>query len=284
MIRVGLVDHHLNNFHANKFVQLLHGPLAELGARVVCAWESDPVGEDWCARTGIARVGSAEAAAESCDAVMVLAPDNVETHRVLCSRVFPAGRPVFVDKYLAPTTEDARAILAEADRYNVNLYSSSSLRFAMEHRELWKPGMRPSEAFARGMGDWMGYGVHTVALLQASLGSGAARVLDSGSSHASVVTVEYRDGRRGWIEVREAANQWEVFPWTFGFRDGERYVTGTVRDYEGFYSNLMREVVSFFGTQAAPPGRDAMVETVAILEAAGESRMRGGEWVALDQL
>jgi hypothetical protein len=40
MLRLGFVDHHLNNFHANKFLSLLHGSLASLDARVMTAWES----------------------------------------------------------------------------------------------------------------------------------------------------------------------------------------------------------------------------------------------------
>src|SRR5690349_4750508 len=106
-MRIGFIDHHLNNFHANKFLTLLHGPLAELGARVVAAWESDPAGDDWCAKNDIPRLESPEAVAAQADALMVLAPDNVDAHLGLCRTVFPAGKPCLVDKFLAPTLAEA---------------------------------------------------------------------------------------------------------------------------------------------------------------------------------
>ena len=42
MIKVGIIDHHLNNFHADKFLTLLRGPLAGEGVEIVSAWESHP--------------------------------------------------------------------------------------------------------------------------------------------------------------------------------------------------------------------------------------------------
>ena len=63
-MKIGFVDHHLNNFHANKFLELLRGPLAGLGATVTAAWESDPTGEDWCAKHDVPRANSAAAVAE----------------------------------------------------------------------------------------------------------------------------------------------------------------------------------------------------------------------------
>ena len=98
VMNLGFVDHHLNNFHANKFLALLHGPLADLDARIVSAWESDPVGEDWCVKNGVARAGSAREVAEACDAVLVLAPDNVEAHPALCRQVFPSGKRCLVGR------------------------------------------------------------------------------------------------------------------------------------------------------------------------------------------
>ncbi len=280
-MRLGFVDHHLNNFHANKFLQLLHGPLAALGARVECAWESDPVGDDWCGNNGVRREASPEAVAAACDAVLVLAPDNIDAHRELCARVFPGARRVLVDKFLATTTADAAAIVQDASARGVALFSASSLRFAVEHRALFTPEAHPAEAFARGMGDWEGYGIHTLSLVVASLGIGVRRVLNGGNADTTFLTLEYADGRRGWVEVRRAANQWEVFPWCFGFRFGDQYRTGVVRDYDGFYANLMREAVRFFETGDSPIATAEMLEVVAVLEAAAVSLSRGGAWVEL---
>lgn len=280
-MRIGFVDHHLNNFHATKFLSLLHGPLADRGARVVAAWESDPTGEDWCAAKGVERCGSAEEVAERADALIVLAPDNIEAHLDLCRRVFPAGKRVMVDKFLAPSSEEARQILDLAQQHGVAVFSSSALRFAVEVESVLEGAPRVEEAFARGMGEWGGYGVHTLAMVLAAMGAEVARLIDTGTETASSVTLEYRDGRRASVEVRAAENMWDVLPWSFGYRVGKQYRTGTISDFDGFYANLMRQAVEFFRTGVSPVSEAEMPTVVRVLEAAGQSRAAGGEWVSL---
>lgn len=102
--------------------------------------------------------------------------------------------------------------------------------------------------------------------------------MDTGCQGAACVTLEVEDGRRGWLDVREAANMWEVFPWAFGFRAGDRYITGTIADYDGFYSNLMRQSMQFCRTGESPVSVREMLDVVAILEAAPRSRT-AGEWL-----
>jgi predicted dehydrogenase len=282
MLKIGFVDHHLNNFHANKFLSLLHGPLAGEGARVTAAWESDPVGEDWCARNDVPRAGSAAAVAEQCDALMVLAPDDVHRHLELCRLVFPAGKPCVVDKFLAPTWDEANQIAGLAQQHRVPLFSASALRFAVElEAALAELRVTPVEAFARGMGDWDNYGVHTLSLVIAAMGIETlpVRVLDTGSDAVASVTLQYQDGRRAWVDVRSAENQWDALPWTFGFRAGGRYVTGTVTDFDGFYSNLMRRAVRFFKTGESPVSVLEMTRIPAVLEGARRSGHRDGVWV-----
>jgi predicted dehydrogenase len=280
MLKIGFIDHHLNNFHANKFLALLHGPLAGLDARVVAAWESDPAGDDWCAKNGIRRAESAGAATGECDALMILAPDNIEAHLGLCRLVFSARKPCLVDKFLASNLHEAKEIVKLAEENGVRLFSASSLRFAVElEAALEDLEETPSEAFARGMGEWDLYGVHTLSLLVRVLGPFPVWLNNTGTDTAATVTLKYAEGRQGWIDVRTAANQWEVFPWTFGFQVGDRYVTGTVSDYDGFYSNLMRRAVHFFKTGESPVTTDEMLGIVAILEKANRSRERDGEWM-----
>jgi predicted dehydrogenase len=284
-MRIGFVDHHLNNFHANKFLALLHGPLEDLGARVTGAWESDPTGDDWCAKNGIPRAGSPEAVAADSDAVIVLAPDNIDAHLALCRSVFAAGKPVMVDKFLSPTLAEAEEILRLAREHGVPVFPSSSLRFAVElEAALAQAPGSPAEAYARGVGEWDGYGIHTLAMALRAMGDDSMprRLIDTGTGGSAVVTLEYPDGRRAWVECRSAANQWETLEWAFGFRVGDRYVTGAVRDFDGFYANLMRRAVEFFRTGRSPVSPDEMLKTVAVLEGASRSRAAGGAWIDLE--
>ncbi|MDW8319757.1 MAG: Gfo/Idh/MocA family oxidoreductase [Armatimonadota bacterium] len=282
MLRIGFVDHHLNNFHANTFLKLLHEHLSAEDARVVAAWESEPVGEDWCVKNGIARKSSIEEVVDSVDALMVLAPDNLVDHLALCEQVLPAGKPTFIDKLLSPSLPDARKIVDLAHQHGTPITCSSALRFAVELEAMCSQlSGAPSEAFARGMGEWMGYGVHTIALIVGLMGTGASRVADVGTHSSRLVAIEYADGRRATVEVRQCENMWDVFPWVFGAKVDSVYHVGTVRDYDGFYSNLMRKVVRFFRTGDPPVTAQEALEIVRILDASNRSQQAGGAWVAL---
>lgn len=281
MLRIGFVDHHLNNFHANTFLRLLHEDLAAEGARVVAAWESHPTGEDWCAKHGVERKGSIAEVVGAVDAVMVLAPDHLADHLALCEQVLPAGKPTFIDKLLSPSLADAQKIVALAQQHGTPITCSSALRFAVElEAMLPQLGGTPSEAFARGMGEWMGYGVHTVALVVGLMGTGAARVADVGTPSSRFLAIEYADGRRATVEVRDSENMWNVFPWTFGAKVDNTYHVETVKDYNGFYRNLMERVVRFFQTGQSPVTAQEALEIVHILDASNRSQQAGGAWVS----
>ncbi len=280
MLRIAFVDHHLNNYHANKFVTLLRGPLADLGAEVACAFETDPRGEDWCAKQGVRACPSLAEAVDAADAIIVLAPDNIEAHPVLCSQVLPSGKPCFVDKFLATGPAEAAAIAALASKHGAPLFSASSLRFAVELDGVVPPGQLAEAAYARGMGTWDVYGCHTVSLLLAMMGCEASRVIDTGSEGARLVTVDF-EGRRGLVEVREAGNMFEACPWSFGGRWDGRYSGATVTEFDGFYANLMRQVIAFFRTGTSPLTTAEMLLVPTLLAAAELSLARGGSWINL---
>ncbi len=282
MLKIGFVDHHLNNFHANTFLKLLHEDLAAEEVRVVAAWESHPTGEDWCAKNGVERKSSVAEVIDSVDALMVLAPDNLADHLALCEQVLPAGKPTFIDKLLSPSLPDAHKIVHLAQQYGTPITCSSALRFAVELEAMRSQLTGTiSEVFARGMGEWMGYGVHTVALVTGLMGTGASRVVDVGTPASRFLAIEYADGRRATVEVRDCENMWNVFPWLFGAKVGNTYYVETVKDYNGFYLNLMRMAVRFFKTGQSPVSAQEALEIVGILDASNRSQQAGGAWVTL---
>src|SRR5262249_38181269 len=132
MLRIAFIDHHLNNYHADKFLSLLRGHLSDENAEVVSAWESNPTGGDWCEKNGIPRAASIQDAVQLADGVMLLAPDNVEDHLALAATVLPFGKPTFIDKFLAPTVAGAQSIVELAKQHDARIFSASSLRYAVE--------------------------------------------------------------------------------------------------------------------------------------------------------
>ncbi len=282
-MRIGFVDHHLNNYHADKFLQLARGPLADMGAEIAIAWESDPRGDDWCEKNGVPRASSIAEVCEKSDAVFILSPDNIEEHLRYAKEVLPFGKPTAIDKALAFNVADAKAIVELAQKYSVPITSSSALAFAIELEEM-QPQITstPTECWVSGMGEWKNYGLHTLSMALRIMGPGIKRLIDAGTADSRMVTLEYADGRKAFVTVRWSDNMWEIFPWVLGIRlSHDKFLQTTIRDYDGFYTNLLRHVIEFFRTGRPPfPGELAM-ELVAVLEGADQSVSIGNLWVDL---
>jgi predicted dehydrogenase len=276
MLKIAIVDHHLNNYHADTFIKILHELPASEETSVVAAYESHPSGDDWCAKHAVKRADSPEEAAKAADAILLLAPDDIDAHLGLATPVLAFGKPVFLDKLLANSLSDASTIVGLARHYNAPIFSSSALRHAVELDPVLHAVF--SEAFARGMGTWIHYGMHTLSLLLRLMGSDIRRVCDTGTETARVVALEYSDGRRAHLDVRSAADQYELFPWVFAGRLGDRYIGDKVTDYSGFYRSQLQAVVEFFKTSVPPARFEESLATVAVLQAAERSRLKGGIW------
>src|SRR5688500_3318211 len=131
-MKVGFIDHHLNNYHANKFLSIFREGKAGGDIEVVAAYESTPEGDDWCAANNVPRAKSAAEVVEKSDAIIVLAPDNVDAHLELSREALQSKKPVLIDKILAKSVEDARKIVTDAQTAGTPIMSSSSLRFSVE--------------------------------------------------------------------------------------------------------------------------------------------------------
>src|SRR5204863_9979171 len=98
-MKIGFLDHHLKNYHAGKFHDLLTGDVGAGAVEICAAYESHPQGsDDWCAQRGVPRASSAEEVIAKSDAVIVLGPDVPEAHLTLARASLAAGKPTFVDK------------------------------------------------------------------------------------------------------------------------------------------------------------------------------------------
>ncbi len=281
-MRIAFIDHHLNNFHADKFLSLLRANHAA-DADLVAAYETHPTGDDWCEKNGVPRCASLADAVDAADAVFVLAPDDVTTHLELAEQVLPAGKPTVIDKFLAPTAADAEAIVACAAKHGTPIFSSSSLRFSVELEEVWPQieGQAVAECYSRGLASWDLYACHTLSPVLRIMGSGVRRVIDTGTATARCVTLDFGGGRRAQVAVTTAANEWDLFGWNFGVRVGNAYLARTVTNFDGFYANLIARCVEFCRTGEAPMEIGEAVMLVKALEAANRSLAAGGEWITL---
>lgn len=279
-MKIGFVDSSLHHSHSKKFLSLIREDLAGKGAVVVGAFEFNPAGDDWCAANGLKRFDSVTAIAAESDAFIVLAPNNAELHLEMCREVLPFGKPSFLDKTLSRSLEDAEEILSISEANDAPVMSSSSLPFSVELEELLADGAQATEVFAEGMGEWHNYGLHTVAMPLRLLGSQLRRVIDTGSARSRVVTMEFADGRRAHVAVRDSSDNYGQFPWKIGFRTGDgEYRQAQVQDYDGFYRNMISRVLDFFKSGETPFSSEQSLALVATLQAADRSQAAGGEWV-----
>ncbi|MGI8906960.1 MAG: Gfo/Idh/MocA family protein [Candidatus Sumerlaeaceae bacterium] len=281
-MKVGFIDYNLNNYHSTKF----HGLLKLDGIDVVAAYESSPKGGDWCEAKGVKRVDSVAEVVALSEGIIVLAPNAPEHHLELSREPLASGKPVLVDKVLASSLSAAKQMVELASKSGTPLMSASSLRFSVELEEmLARAGDTKLDGiFSRGGGKWRGYAVHTVAPVLRMLGVAIKRVIDTGKDAAHMITVEAEDGRRASIDLRKAKNQMEVLPWQVGYLNGDEYDVVTIKLFDEFYANLMKQALEFFRTGKSPIATQEMLDTVAVEEAADQSIAKAGQWVELSSL
>ncbi|MEO6135632.1 MAG: Gfo/Idh/MocA family oxidoreductase, partial [Ginsengibacter sp.] len=68
--------------------------------------------------------------------VVVLETNDGRMHLEQAMQVIKAGKPIFIDKPIAASLKDAIAIFAAAKKYNVPVFSSSSLRFMVNVQDV----------------------------------------------------------------------------------------------------------------------------------------------------
>jgi len=282
-MRIGIIDHRFDRSHATTF----HRIVSERYKRdaIAIGWEEIGKNASWAEERGVALADDIEEVVEKSDALMLLYPNDIARHLAVCRKLFPlnkAKKPVYIDKFLAPTVRDSKQIAALAKRRGIPIMSSSALHFAVElEKSLKKLDGRADDCIVHGYGSMEIYGIHSVALGVRAMGTGIRRVIDAGTRAHRIVTCEYPAGRRLTINLMTDPKSHTVMRWRYVIRAGEQYLTGQVQDTQGFYTNLLKRVVKFLRTGVSPVSPATNIEWVKILEGAERSRRRKGAWVGV---
>jgi hypothetical protein len=295
-IRVGIIG--LDTSHAIAFTKLLNdpNPAPELaGCTVVAAYPpGSPDIESSVTRVpgyteqirdmGVTIVDSIDELLSQVDAVLLETNDG-RPHLEQVRPVLKAGKPVFIDKPIAGSLRDALLIFAEAEAANVPVFSSSSLRYtegaqAIRHGAIGKvlgcDAYSPCSLEATHP-DLFWYGIHGVESLFTVMGTGCQQVTRVSADGTDLVVGTWNGGRIGSFR---------------GIRDGKSDYGGTAFGSEaiqaigpyGGYRPLVVEIVKFFRTGKAPVDAQETIEIYAFMEAADESKRRGGVPVLLDDV
>jgi predicted dehydrogenase len=251
---------------------------------------------------GVRLVLSIEDLCREVDAVMIQSLDG-RTHLEQARRVLAAGKPVFIDKPMAASLHDVLEIFRLANEAQVPVFSSSAYRFheslvavrdadVGEVRSVISYGPAYLEPHHP---DLFFYGVHPVEALYTVLGSGCESVVRTHTADSDVVTGTWSGGRVGVLHgLRTQAIPHKVIVFgSTGFaeqqptgdRTGAFGMLGTAQVSGGdSYVPLLREIMEFFRSGVPPVGAEETIELFAFMEAADESKRRGGAPVMLREV
>jgi len=218
--------------------------------------------------------------------VVLLESNDGRPHLEQVIPVFKAGKTVFIDKPVAGSLTDAFAIYQAAIDYNVPVFSSSSLRYQpnmddiVKNRSLGRVfcvesytccDIEPSHP------DLFWYGVHAVESLFAVLGTGCQTVTRVHTPDVDVATGVWEGDRVGIFRgMRLNGKGYGDYGGTAYGEKGAKALGG----YQG-YDPLLKEIIRFFQTGIPPVSPEETLEMFTFMEAADESKRRGGVPVSL---
>ncbi len=292
-VKIGIIG--LDTSHSIAFTRIINNPedIAMKGFRVTAAFpygsrtiESSysriPGYTEEIKAMGVVITDSIQSLLDMVD-VILLETNDGNLHLEQALEVFSTGKRTFIDKPVAGSLKDAIAIYQAAERYKVPVFSSSSLRWSKNAYSL-----RNGELVGRIVGahtfspahiepshpDLFWYGVHGVETLFTVMGTGCREVVRVHQADTDVVVGTWSDGRLGTFRGGRTGR--------IGFGGTAFGETGVheIGPYEG-YGPIMNEVIKFFKTGIPPVSADETIEIFAFMEAADESKRRGGEAVSI---
>ncbi len=219
--------------------------------------------------------------------VIFLESNDGRVHLEQLRPVLAAGKPVFIDKPIAGSLADAMRILDAAKQAKVPLFCSSSLRFgkttqAVRHGSIGK--VKSAETFSPASlepthVDLYWYGVHGCESLFTVMGTGCQSVKRGTTADGKIeVTGQWAGGRTGIFREENGQDRKGYGGKAIG-ETGE----APVGAYDG-YDVLLFEIIKMFRTGVVPVSAEETLELYAFMEAADESKRRGGAEVTLQEV
>lgn len=295
--RVGIIG--LDTSHCIAFTKLLNAPDVApdlAGNRVVAAYpwgsrdiESStsriPEYTEEIKKLGVKIVDTIGELLKEVD-VILLETNDGRPHLEQALEVFKAGKPIFIDKPIAASYSDAKAIFEAAKKYNVPMFSSSSLRYAKNAQKI-----RQGDSIGNVLGadayspahlekthpDLFWYAIHGVELLFTVMGTGCKSVSRTHTADSELVVGVWNDGRIGTFRGGRSGKI-GYGGTAFGEKGNEQ-----LGPYDG-YRALLAQIATFFRTGISPVSPEETLEIYAFMEAADESKRNGGKSISIETI
>ncbi len=288
-LRLGIVG--TDTSHVTAFTRAFHdktSPEYIPGVRVVAAWKGgspdlessytrvDKYAEELAAKWGVEIVPAIASMCGKVDGFLLESVDG-RAHLPQAKQVFACGKPVFIDKPLASTLEDAREIARLAKEAGVPWWSASSLRYSEIVTSLqsdstagaitWGPGPLEEHHYL----DLSWYAIHPIEMLYALMGRGCEEVTRTYTADSDVIVGRWKDGRIGTVRANRPYSGYGAVV----FRP-KQIVQSDPKAKTG-YGPLLKEIVKFFETKQPPVPVDETLEMFAFMDAAQKSKETGGK-------
>jgi hypothetical protein len=291
--RVGIIG--LDTSHSVAFTKVLNAPDSDAaynGYKVVAAYPHGskdivsstkriPEYTEAVKKLGVEITGSIQELLSKSD-VILLETNDGRRHLEQVTEVLKAGKRVFIDKPVAGMLTDVVAIYKAAEKYNIPVFSASSLRYITGIEGIDKSKVLGADTFSPAVlekthPDLFWYGVHGVETLYTVMGTGCKTVTRVSTPNTDIVVGTWEDGRTGTFR---------------GTRTGKHDYGGTVftesgnkvlGPYNG-YEPLLKDIIKYFQTGQVPVTPQETIEIFAFMEAADESKRLGGKSVTIESV
>ncbi len=291
--KVGIIG--TDTSHVIAFTKIINDPGSPdhvPGAKVVAAFKGgspdvesshtrvEKYADELKTKWGLEIVDSIGALCGKVDAILLESVDG-RKHLPQFKEAVKCRKPVFIDKPLASTLEDARAIAKLAKDNDVPFFSTSSLRYSdavMQFKSdanqgviTWGPGPTEEHHYL----DLSWYGIHPVEMLFALMGPGCQTVTRVESASMTEVTCLWKGGRMGSVRTLRPYGGYGAVV----FREKEVLQSGPKMKVN--YAPMLKEIVTFFQTGKPPVAPELTLEIFAFMDAAQKSKEQGGKPVTV---
>ena len=218
------------------------------------------------------------------DVVLITCIDG-NKHLELATPVIQAKKTLFIDKPFTASYKDACAIVELAKKYRTPMFSSSSLRYNIDDEvkineltgkvtgaQTFSPAaIEPNHP------DLFWYSIHGIEMLFAIMGTGCKSVKRTFTPETDYVIGVWDDNRIGaYRGIRNGSSGYGATVF------GEKAIKEL--DISGGYNPLLVKIAEFYDTKTIPFPVEQTLEIIAFMEAAEESKKKGGIAVDMDNV
>lgn len=278
MLKIGFIDYYLDEWHANKYPQMIaeasNGEMTVANAfALIDAPNGKRTTKQWGEDMDIAICSTIEELIEKSDVLVVLSPDNCEMHEQLCQLPLRSGKLTYVDKTFAPDGETARRIFAIAEASGTPCYSTSALRFATEYQDIDRAKVQSISTW--GPNGFETYAIHQLEPIMMLMPGKPTRVMATKTESNEQILIEFDNGGIATLNCFHAGSP---FMANIATTEGNHIVNVE----SDFFGGFIRALVKFFRTGVVEVPHETTLSIMDVRGAGLKALAAPGEWISIN--